>query len=77
MTIEQYVKRFETIKGERQTWESHWQDLAKYVIPRKAYINQTKVAGQTVASNVYDSTAIEANKILAAGLHGYLTNPAC
>lgn len=75
-TIEQYVKRFENLKSERFSWEDHWQDLAKYVIPRKAYINQVKTPGQKVSSSVYDSTAIKANKILAAGLHGYLTNPA-
>lgn len=75
-TMEQYVKRFENLKSERFSWEDHWQSLAKYIIPRKAYINRTKTPGEKVAANVYDSTAIEANRILAAGLHGYLTNPA-
>ncbi len=71
-----HIKRFDTLKAERLTWNDYWQNLAQYIIPRKSYITRTKVPGTRLDTNIYDSTAIESNKILAAGLHGYLTNPA-
>jgi homoserine trans-succinylase len=49
--------------------------VSKYVIPRKAYITRKKTPGTKYDYDVYDSTAMMANIILAAGLHSYLTNP--
>lgn len=74
-TAAQLVKRYETVKGARSTWDEYWQDLAYYCLPRKAYITQQKTPGSKLPTDLYDSTAINANQVLAAGLHGYLTNP--
>ncbi len=54
---------------------SYWQDVLYYCIPRKSYITREKVEGQRLPVDVYDSAAIEALRIFAAGLAGYLTNP--
>jgi len=75
-TADGILKRFETLKNERSTYESFWQDLAKYVLPRKAYVTSPRTPGEKYAYDVYDATAIQANLVLAAGLHSYLTNPA-
>jgi hypothetical protein len=72
---EDIVKRVAQLATERQNYDTFWQDVAKYVIPRKAYITRTKTPGEKYAYNVYDSTAMQANMVLAAGLHSYLTNP--
>ena len=74
-TPTELVKRLETLEGERQNYASFWQDVSKYVIPRKAYITRKKTPGTKYDYDVYDSTAMMANIILAAGLHSYLTNP--
>jgi len=74
--VDSILKRLEVLKGERATYESLWQDLAYYVIPRKAYVTSPRSPGDRYADDVYDSTAIQANLVLAAGLHSYLTNPA-
>lgn len=72
---EDIVKRVNQLDSERQNYASFWQDVAKYVIPRKAYITRTRTPGAKYDYDVYDSTAMQANIVLAAGLHSYLTNP--
>ncbi len=76
MTGEQLVKRFEQLTSTRQNYNDLWQKIAKYVIPRKAYITRERTPGEKYDFDVFDSTAIQANLVLAAGLHSYLTNPA-
>lgn len=75
MTPEQIVRRVDQLKTDRQNYSSFWQDVAKYCLPRKAYITRTRTPGAKYDYDVYDSTAMQANLILAAGLHSYLTNP--
>lgn len=74
-TAQQLVKRYQTVKAGRQSWDSYWQELAYYCLPRKAYITEVKAVGDRLPTDLYDSTAVNANQVLAAGLHGYLTNP--
>jgi len=74
-TAEELVKRLDNLTSERQNYSTFWQDVAKYVVPRKAYITRTKVPGAKFDYDMYDSTAMMANITLAAGLHSYLTNP--
>jgi len=74
-TAEEIIKRVDKLTTERQNYANFWQDVAKYVIPRKAYITRNKTPGAKYDYDVYDSTAMMANIILAAGLHSYLTNP--
>lgn len=73
--VDEIVSRFEKLANERYTWESHWQEIAEYVLPRKAEITVRRTPGEKRTRNLYDTTAIRANQILAAGLHGYLTSP--
>jgi hypothetical protein len=72
---EDIVKRVSQLDTERQNYASFWQDVAKYCLPRKAYITRTKTPGTKYDYDVYDTTAMQANITLAAGLHSYLTNP--
>lgn len=76
MTKEKQIKiRLGELREKRMNWESFWQDLMKYCIPRKAKVNTTRVPGTKLYDDVYDSTAVTSSQVLAAGLHGYLTNP--
>lgn len=72
---EQHILRYGKLKAERSVWESHWQELAHFILPRKDNINQTDLPGQKKGQRITDSTAIQANDLLAASLHGALTNP--
>jgi|TARA_R100001443_G_scaffold29965_2_gene43403 hypothetical protein len=68
-------KRMSTMEGERQTWEDHWQTILDYVMPRKADITFVRSQGEARTEVLFDSTAITANNLLAASLHGTLTSP--
>ena len=75
-TVDSILKRLDVLKSERANYESLWQDLGHYVLPRKAYITKNRTPGEKYSYDVYDSTAIQSNLVLSAGLHSYLTNPA-
>lgn len=70
------LARFEQLRARRLGWESHWQELADHVLPRKADIVGPGTPGEKRTDRLFDGTAIEANELLAAGLHGMLTSPA-
>ena len=70
------LKRFGSLENQRQTWESHWQEIADYVVPRKADVTKKRSSGDKRTELVFDSTAIHAAELLSASLHGMLTNMA-
>lgn len=70
------MRRFDELRARRLTWESHWQELADYVLPRRADVIGPGVPGDKRNDRLFDGTAIEANELLASGLHGMLTGPA-
>lgn len=68
-------RRFEQLKNSRQNWESHWQELADYHLPRKADIVVKRSKGEKRTEKIFDATAIHAAELLASSLHGMLTSP--
>tara|TARA_R110000782_G_scaffold102036_1_gene188952 strand:+ start:151 stop:1749 length:1599 start_codon:yes stop_codon:yes gene_type:complete len=68
------MKRFGSLENQRATWETHWQEIGDYVVPRKADINKVRSAGDKRTENIFDGTAGLAAELLAASLHGMLTN---
>jgi len=70
------TQRFRSLKSIRDNWESHWQEISELVLPRRSDFVGPREAGDKRGIKAVDSTAIIANELLAAGLHGMLTNPA-
>ncbi|NBQ50463.1 MAG: hypothetical protein EBY40_06550 [Marivivens sp.] len=70
------MKRYGTLKTQRQHWESHWQEIADYIVPRKADITKKRTAGDKRTELIFDGTAIHAAELMSASLHGMLTNAA-
>jgi hypothetical protein len=70
------LKRYKTLQTNRQHWESHWQEVADYIVPRKADITKKRTAGDKRTELIFDGTAIHAAELMAASLHGMLTNAA-
>lgn len=70
------VDRYSKLKVLRGTWESHWQEIGDYVLPRRADVTKKQARGSKRTELVYDSTAIHAAELLASSLHGMLTNAA-
>lgn len=73
---EQFLKRHEKLKSDRTNFESVWQECMDYITPRKGDVLSTNVPGEKRGHDLFDSTAILSNQLLAAALHGMLTNPA-
>ena len=64
------------LKDKRSNWETHWQEVADLIIPRKSDIVDQKVRGDKRNIQVYDGTAIHSLELLASSLHGMLTSSA-
>lgn len=74
--VARICKRKDKLKSARGTWETHWQDVSNYFMPNQADFNVKRSKGDRRHNLVFDSTGIHANEMLAAALHGMLTNPA-
>ena len=69
------LKRFDALKAARATWNNHWDEVAKFVIPRKDNVYGQLVPGEKAGNRLFDVEAIQDTDDLAASLHGLLTNP--
>ena len=69
------MRRLDRLAEQRSTWESHWQEIADYMRPRKADITKkSQTPGAKRSELIFDGTAIHAAELLSASLHGMLTN---
>jgi len=39
------LDRYQSLNTQRQTWEEHWQEVADYMMPRKADITKKRSKG--------------------------------
>ena len=69
------LKRYDRLKSQRQNWESHWQEVADYMQPRKADVTKSRSKGDKRTELIFDSSPLQSVELLAASLHGMLTNP--
>ena len=71
-----FTRLYDKLKGERENWDSHWDDVARYTRPNNDDVYNKRTQGDKRHNRLYDSTSIQANKFLASSLHGSVTNPA-
>lgn len=70
------IREYTALKSNRGTWESHWEEVANYVVPAKDNVyNVHRTKGEKKNNLLYDATAIHSNELLASALHSMLTNP--
>ena len=69
------MARFDRLKTGRQNWETHWQEVADYMQPRKADVTKSRSKGDKRTELIFDSSPLQSVELLAASLHGMLTNP--
>ena len=77
--LEQYKLRKSALWTERDSWVSHWDDIARHLMPRSGrfLVNDGKQnKGDKRYNNIYDSTGTKAHTILSAGLMSGATSPA-
>lgn len=64
-------------KSRRVNWDSYWEDIAKFIVPKKddVFQFQNRATGDRKSDRLYDSSAVHYNELLANTLHSMLTNP--
>lgn len=75
LTSDQIIKRMSRLDHERKTWETHWQELADFMLPRKNDILTRRHPGQKRNVQVIDNTGVIGLHTLAGSLQGLLTSP--
>jgi hypothetical protein len=70
------VEREKTKRGERGSWESLWQSIARYCLPNSASFMEQVTPGQDRMRWILDSTAPRSLEMFASFLHTLLNNPA-
>jgi len=72
---ERICKRAEALLRKRKNVDNLQQELADFIIPRKAVITEQRTEGEELTERVWRSTPIRANELLAARMQGALTSP--
>lgn len=75
LTVKQIEDTINRMAGERGTWETHWQEVTDYVVPRKNTITSTREPGAKRTWQLLDNTGVMSCELLAGALHSMLTNP--
>lgn len=73
---EKLCKRFDGLKADRATLESHCGEVAKFIFPRRDDFNVQRTPGDKRQQHIVDSTGTQGLELLGAGLHGMASNPA-
>lgn len=75
MTPEQVCQVYDTLKGKRGTWETHWQDVLDYHQPNVQDVITKRTPGQKKGIELFDNTGMVASEELATALQGILVSP--
>jgi len=65
----------EKICGNRSNFETVWEQISEFVLPNRGDFITKRSPGERRDLRVFDTTAIQANEMLAAALFSGLTNP--
>lgn len=60
----------------RSTAEDVWQQISEFVLPNRGDFTAKRAKGSRMDQRVFDTTAVQANEMLAAAIHSGLINPA-
>ena len=75
VNVDSLCERLDRLKTDRSDFESLWQRVADLVMPTKGNFTVKRMPGERNTNNIFDSTPTTSVNLLAAGLHGMVTNP--
>jgi hypothetical protein len=77
LTKDRALQRWSALKSERSSWDTHWQEISDYMLPRSGrFYTSDRNRGTRRHNNIYDSTGTRALRVLAAGMMAGMTSPA-
>lgn len=71
-----YTRRLSALKRDRESWESHWRELAEFFLPRKGRWLFEESKGSRRNQRQINNTARMAARTLSSGMMAGLTSPA-
>ena len=74
--VQKYLGRLEYLKSERSDWEKDWVEIAKYMNPRREFLDDVNNKNVRTGKRRYDASPAEYAKIHADGLQGNLVSSA-
>lgn len=66
---------FENVKSDRGTTEGRWQEISDHIVGGDSFTSKN-AQGVDRMTNIYDTTGLYSNQLLAGTIHGLNTNPA-
>lgn len=72
---DQIIRQTDELKTKRLNFEKLWQEVSELVLPRRADFTVRQTAGVSRTRKLFETTAVNSAEMLAAGLHGIMTNP--
>jgi hypothetical protein len=74
---QQLIEDFDREKGARANWDEHWEEVAKFTIPRKddVWNRLSKTTGERKGERVFDASPSHYAELHSAALSTMLTNP--
>jgi hypothetical protein len=77
LILERANQRIVSMRTERSSFISHWQDISSYISPRTArYLRTERNRGEKVNQNIINETATLAHRTLESGLMAGMSSPA-
>ncbi len=59
-TAENLIREYEQLKGLRGTWENHWQEVARVVLPRyDSFTDHMVTKGEKKTQDIFDSSPVQ------------------
>jgi predicted RNase H-like HicB family nuclease len=62
-----HIQKHQALLGEKTNWQHTWQDCSDYCLPRKSSFEARETEGEIRNYELWDTTAIEAAEVFAAG----------
>src|SRR3990167_8356971 len=66
------IKRWEKLSADKSSWNHHWDDLARVMLPRRLGFSQTTIDGESRTEDIFDGTPMQAARGLANAVGGIL-----
>ena len=73
----QLLQRVASMELERSSWQAHWAELSRFVLPRSGrFVSSDRNKGTRKHNAIHDSAATRALRVLGAGMMSGMTSPA-
>ena len=63
-TTTKLLARYGRLNSQRANWENHWQEVADYMMPRKANITKKRSRGDKRNELIFDSSPLQALSLI-------------